>query len=103
MKRISVPESELLSVSQAARLKGVAATTIYRAVNQGRLPHVRVLGHVGVRKADLLAWTPVAYGGRSGAKGRGGRPCGTPMSEEAKARISSAQKESWRQRKAKVS
>ena len=94
-------DQKLLTASEAAKLKGVSTTTIYRAVGQGRLPHVRVLNHIGVPEADLLKWMPVRYAGRAGIKGRGGRPRGIPMSTEAKARLSGSQKRRWAERKRK--
>ncbi len=89
----------LLSASQAAQLKGVSRTAIYRAIKRGDLPAVQVIGHVALREADVLAWTPVRYGNRPGAPGRGGRPPGTPLSAETKARIGAAQRRRWAQRK----
>ena len=87
------PQDNLLSVSQASELKGVSRAAIYSAIARGRLRHQRVLGHIGVRRADVLAWMPVGY--------KGGRPKGTPMSDEAKARLSQSQKRRWaRQRQA---
>lgn len=90
---------ELLTVGEAAKLRGVSRSTVYTAVAGGRLPHVRVLQRIGLRKADVLAWEPITYAGRLGVKGRGGRPPGTPMSQEAKARISATQKARWARRK----
>jgi excisionase family DNA binding protein len=96
-------DQKLLTVSEAAKFKGVSTTTIYRAVSQGRLPHVRVLNHIGVPEAVLLKWMPVRYAGRAGAKGRGGRPKGVPLSEDAKERISRSQARRWQRRKAQES
>ena len=84
-------QDNLLSVSQAAELKGVSRAAIYSAIARGRLPHQRVLGHIGVRRADVLTWIPVGY--------KGGRPKGTPMSDGAKARLSESQKRRWAKRK----
>ena len=89
--------SKLLTVAQAAKLKQVTPSAIYLAVKEGRLPHTLVLGHIGVKESDVLAWTPIRYAGRPGVTGR--RPKGTPMSDEAKARLSESQKRSWQKRK----
>jgi len=90
---------KLITVSEAARLKGVTRTAIYGAIKDGRLPHTRVLGHLGLKEADVMAWTPREYGGRPGVKG--GRPRGTPVSAETKAQIAQAQRRRWARRKAK--
>ena len=45
-----------MTVTQAAGVKAVSPSTIWRAVREGRLPAVRVLGRIGIRPADLEAW-----------------------------------------------
>jgi excisionase family DNA binding protein len=87
---------ELLTPDEAAKLKGVTIAAIYAAVKENRLAHTRVLRRIGLRKPDVLAWTPRSYAGRPGTKG--GRRKGIPMSAEAKARISESQKRRWRER-----
>jgi excisionase family DNA binding protein len=84
----------LLSVSQAAVLKGVSRSAVYAAIERGTLPHERVLGHIGVRESNVAAWTPVGH--------KAGRPKGKPMNEDARARISESQKRRWAQRKSMV-
>lgn len=79
-------KSKLLTVVEAAQLKGVQRATLYAAIAQGRLKHRRVLGKLALREADVLAWTPRPHAGRKKGK---------PMSEEAKARISASQKKRW--------
>jgi excisionase family DNA binding protein len=81
---------KLLTVAQAAQLKGVSRTAIYNAILARRLPHRKVLGHLAVREADVLAWTP---------NPRSGRRKGARLSAEAKARISEANKQHWERRK----
>lgn len=81
---------KLLTAAEAAQLKGVSRAAIYSAIAEGRLPHQRVLGRLAVREADVLAWMPQPYSGRRK---------GTPMSPEAKARISEGQKRRWAKRK----
>jgi hypothetical protein len=58
--------------------------------HSGRLTAQSVLGHLALREADVEAWRP---------KERKGRRKGTPMSDDAKARISASQKERWKRRK----
>ncbi len=86
---------DLISVGEAARLKGVSTTAIYKAIKEERLVAVTVLGRVGLHRADIMRYEPVRYGNRAGAKGRGGRPKGVPMSPEAKERISQGQTRRW--------
>lgn len=88
---------ELLTAEEAAQLKGVTRAAVYLAIKEGRLPHTRVLGRLGVRQADVLAWTPIRYGGRPGRKT--GRTPGTPLSKETRERIAEAQKRRWAKRK----
>jgi len=83
-------DEKLLTAAQAAQLRGVTRSAVYKAIAQGRLPHQQVLGHMALREADVLAWTP-----HSGAGWRKG----TPMATEAKARISAGQKRRWEQRR----
>ncbi len=82
---------KLLSVSEAAKLKGVTRAAVYGAIADGRLPHERILGHLALRETDVLAWTPLGI--------KTGRPKGIPMSEESKARLSESQRRRWAQRK----
>ena len=87
-------DDNLLSVSQAAKLKGVSRAAVYGAIAGGRLSHQRILGHIGLREADVVAWKPLGI--------KTGRPKGIPMSAEAKARLSESQKRRWAQRKRQV-
>jgi excisionase family DNA binding protein len=88
---------KLITVAEAARLKGVTRTAVYTAIKEGRLSHTRILGHIGLREADVSAWKPREYAGRPGTKS--GRPSGTPVSAETRDRISESQKRRWMQRK----
>lgn len=90
---------KLLTIPEAAKLKGVATATLYSAVAQGRLPAQWVLNRHAVTEEDVLQYQPTRYAGRGGVKGRGGRPKGTPMSAMAKARISESQKRRWAEHK----
>lgn len=92
-KELLTPEllsPELLTPEQAAGLKGVSRAAIYRAMAEGRLPHCRVLGRLGIREVDLLKWTP---------KPSAGRRAGTSLSQKTKERIGLAQRTRWAQRK----
>ncbi len=90
MKRTKLTQTKLLTAAEAAKLKGVSRAAIYAAIAPGRLPHERILGRLALREADVLAWTPMPHAGRRK---------GTPMSQEAKARISAGQKRRWQRRK----
>jgi excisionase family DNA binding protein len=81
----------LLSVSEAARLKGVTRSAVYSAVARGVLPHQIVLGHIALRESDVKAWIA--------ARVTAGRPAGTRLSKAAKERISQANKNHWARRK----
>lgn len=81
----------LLSVSQAAAIKGISRTAIYAAIKRETLPSRIVAGHRVVREADLLAW--------DSSKTLRGRRKGQAMTEEHRANIAKAQKERWARRK----
>lgn len=83
--------SNLLTVAQAAKLKNVTISAIYQAVQSGRLPHRRELGHIGIEREALQAWTIVGH--------KAGRPKGIAVSEDVKRRISEKQKQNWAQGK----
>lgn len=91
--------AKLLTVAEAAKLKGVSRSAVYAAIADGRLPHVLILGHMGVKESDVRAWEPVKYAGRPGRKG--GRPTGTPVSAETKEQISESQRKRWAKQKRK--
>lgn len=83
---------KLLTVPEAAALKGVTTAAIYTAISEGRLRHQKILGRIAVKEADVLAWTPIYHAGRrKGAK----------LSAEAKAKISEKQKQHWAKRRLK--
>ena len=50
------PDADLLTVQEAAREIGCTQAALYQAVKQERLPHVRVLGRIGLRRAELSAF-----------------------------------------------
>ncbi len=90
-------KQDLLTPAEAARLKGVSRAAVYAAIAQGRLPCTRVLGRLGLRKADVMTWMPRGYRERSGKKS--GPPAGIKMSEKTRARMSEAQKRRWARQK----
>ena len=83
-------DHDILTPAQAAKLKGVSRTAIYNALADGRLKGVSILGRIGIARAVLKAWQPQA---------RVGRPAGQPMKQEAKEKLSQAQKQRWARRK----
>lgn len=85
-----VAHEQMLTPAEAAQLKGVAKATVYKAVAEGALPHVRILGRIGLRKADVLAWAPSTLGGARNVE---------PMSEAAKEKLSRSQKARWAKRR----
>jgi excisionase family DNA binding protein len=62
----------LLTVSQAARKKGVTRTTIYNAIANKRLRAFEVLGRTAVKESDLMA--------SDLGQGKSGPPAGRPLS-----------------------
>ena len=80
--------TKLLTITQAAKYKGVSRNAIYQAIEGKRLPSRVSLVRVVVREEDLDAWTP-----------KKGQPKGKPLSKVHKARISEAQKRRWAKRR----
>jgi len=85
-------DDDYLPVNQVAKLKGISRNAVYKAVSEGRLASVRIVG-IAIKRADAELWVP---------KSRVGRRVGKPTSEEAKAKISEAQKARWQKRKQEV-
>lgn len=92
-------EEKLLTVTEAARARGVSSTAIYSAITQGRLPARRMLNRWAINEKDLTRYQPTQRGNRLGPKGRGGRPKGTPLSAEHKERIAASQAARWQLKK----
>ncbi len=78
-----------LSVSQVAQLKDVSRNAVYKAVREGRLVSMQIVG-IAIRRVDAESWTP---------KSRTGRRTGKPATQETKTKISEAQKARWQKRK----
>ncbi len=55
--------TEYITPRQAAECKGVTVQAIYKAIERGLLPSVRVLDRVALRLADVEAYQPGSYGG----------------------------------------
>lgn len=75
-----------LTAAEAAQLKGVTRSAVYKAMKQKKLQTERVLGRLALRRAEVEAWKP---------KERTGRRKGTRMSAEARERISEGQRRRW--------
>ncbi len=93
-------DAHLFTAAQVAQLKGVTQATIYKAIAEGRLEAVSALNRVALTARSVKEYQPTRYKDRKGAKGRGGRPKGSALSEEHKARIAEAQARRWEKRKA---
>jgi len=80
---------EYITPKKAAEIKGVSVPTIYKAIERGLLPSVRVLDRVALRPADLDAYQPGSYGGvkrtvKRRGPGRGPKPGVAASLAEAK-------------------
>jgi excisionase family DNA binding protein len=82
----------LLTVSQAARKKGVTRTTIYNAIASKRLKAFEVLGRTAIKESELMASDVGA--------GKSGPPPGKPLSAKHRAALRKAyqQRRSRRER-----
>ncbi len=79
----------LMTVSQAAQIKGVTRSVIYKAIHRGDLRVEIVLGRQAVYREEIRTWEPR----------KAGRHRGTLASEEDKAKISVSQKLRWQKRR----
>ncbi len=59
-----VNTNELLTPTQAARLKGVSRQWITNLIRQGKLEAMQIAGRNFVRQRDVLAYKPAAKLGR---------------------------------------
>ena len=82
----------LLDIPTAAARIGITTKAVYAAIIRQSLPRRYSRGNLVVREAELLAW--------HSSKSKGGRPKGLKMSDEAKRRISEANRKRWASRKA---
>ncbi len=49
-------ESELLRVSQVAKILNVSPATIYTWVEQGKFPCFKFVGAIRIKRSDLTKW-----------------------------------------------
>ena len=49
-------ESELLRVSQVAKLINVSPATVYTWVEQGKFPCYKFVGAIRIKRSDLVEW-----------------------------------------------
>jgi len=49
-------ESELLRVSQVAKLINVSPATVYTWIEQGRFPCFKFVGAIRIKRSDLVEW-----------------------------------------------
>ena len=73
---IELGGTEYLTVAEVADLKGVSTSAIYKAMREGRLDSVDVLGRSLIPRSSALAYEPGSYGEskRSHKKRGPGRP-----------------------------
>lgn len=64
--------SDWISLSEAARLRGVSRQAISKLVKKGRLKTITIGGHILVRRADVEGFEPLEAG-RPKAKGKNDR------------------------------
>lgn len=69
---------EVVTAPEAARLKGVAESSIRRAIQDGRLPGSRKGQTYLVRRADLDAWQPVGHRPSQARSGQRASPAPSP-------------------------
>jgi excisionase family DNA binding protein len=76
----------LISVAEAAALKNVSHSVVYKAIADGRLSGQKVVGKLALRERDVEKWQPEPSPGRRK---------GSQLSPETKARISESQRMQW--------
>jgi excisionase family DNA binding protein len=70
----NTPASEWISVPEAARLKGVAESSVRVAIQAGRLTGAKVGRSYIVRRRDVEAWRPGPQGPKRSRSAEGGKP-----------------------------
>ena len=63
--KAAAPQLAYVSVTEAAALLGIHRSAVYQAIRAGQLRAVRVMGKKALHRADVLAYTPRPYKGRS--------------------------------------
>src|SRR5260370_329417 len=73
-------EQEFMSVKEAAGLLGVHKQAVYIAIRENRLPSVRILGNLVVRREDVRAYQQrtAEVGPQGGRPRKLRRPVGRP-------------------------
>ena len=64
-EKAAVPQLAYVSVAEAAALLGIHRSAVYQAIRAGQLRAVRVMGKKALHRADVLAYAPRPYKGRS--------------------------------------
>ena len=54
-----MPCVDLVTVSEAAKQLGISRQAVYKAISEGRLSAVTVLGKIGIERGALKAYRPV--------------------------------------------
>jgi excisionase family DNA binding protein len=62
--RLRLVDDELLTVKEIAVVLKLCTATVYKILDQGELPHLRVLNSVRVTRADLAAYMRAASRGQ---------------------------------------
>jgi excisionase family DNA binding protein len=60
---------KLVTVSEAAREKGISREAIYRAIQDGRLRYRKILGKIGIVRSSLESYEPDGDKIRAGLTG----------------------------------
>jgi excisionase family DNA binding protein len=64
-------DPELLTIEQAARLRGVGADSIRKLIRRGRLPFVNLYGRMLINRQDILAFEKNPPGPQKSATKKG--------------------------------
>ncbi len=63
-----------ISVSEAAKRKGMSRSAMYQAVAEGRIPHVMLVGKIALKEKDVDAYEPLPNDQRKGVSLKARRP-----------------------------
>ena len=64
-EKAAAPQLAYVSVAEAALLLGIHRSAVYQAIRSGQLQAVRVMGKKALHRADVLAYIPRPYKGRT--------------------------------------
>ncbi len=59
---------ELITIAEAARLRGVNADAVRKLIRRGRLPVVNLYGRILINRQDILAFEKQSPGPQKSAK-----------------------------------